>query len=72
MLVPEESLQSRATQHYVWKIQDNTAVRTAVRIAGRVPGWVEIVGGLAEGDLVVRDGVGRLSGESAPVSVVEP
>ena len=72
MLVPEESLQSRATQHYVWKIQDNTAMRTAVRIAGRVPGWVEIVAGLEEGDLVVRDGVGRLSGESAQVSVVEP
>ena len=71
MLVPEESLQSRATQHYVWKIQDNTAMRTAVRIAGRVPGWVEIVAGLEEGDLVVRDGVGRLSGESAQVSVVE-
>jgi len=72
LLVPEESLQSRATQHYVWKIHDNTAVRTAVRIAGRVPGWVEIVAGLEEGDLVVRDGVGRLSGESAQVSVVEP
>lgn len=72
LLVPEESLQSRATQHYVWKIQDNTATRTAVRIAGRVPGWVEIVAGLEEGDLVVRDGVGRLSGESAQVSVVEP
>jgi membrane fusion protein (multidrug efflux system) len=72
LLVPEESLQSRATQHYVWKIDDDTAMRTAVLIGDRIPGWVEIVEGLEEGDLLVRDGVGRLSGESARISVVEP
>jgi membrane fusion protein (multidrug efflux system) len=72
LLVPEESLQSRATQHYVWKIDADTAVRTPVRIGDRIPGWVEIVEGLEEGDLVVRDGVGRLSGDSARISVVEP
>lgn len=72
LLVPEESLQSRATQHYVWKINDDTAMRTPVRIGDRIPGWVEIVEGLEAGGLVVRDGVGRLSGESARISVVEP
>ena len=71
LLIPEESLLSRSTEHYVWKLVGDEALRTPVRIGGRVPGWVEIVEGLAAGDLVVRDGVGRLSGESAPVRRVE-
>ena len=72
LLVPEESLQSRSSQHYLWKVEGDTATRAPVRIGGRIPGWVEIEEGLVAGELVVRDGVGRLSGESAPVSLVEP
>jgi len=73
LLVPEESLQSRSTQHFVWRLDADAgqAVRSEVSIGGRRPGWVEIVTGLEEGDRVVRDGVGRLSGESAGVRLVE-
>lgn len=73
LLVPEESLQSRSTQHFVWRLDAaaEQAVRSEVIIGGRLPGWVEIVAGLEAGDQVVRDGVGRLSGESAGVRLVE-
>lgn len=71
ILVPEESLQSRAEQHFVWKLGDGEALRTEVSIGGRSPGWVEVVSGLAAGDRIVRDGVGRLRGARAPVRVVE-
>ena len=71
LLIPEESLQSRAATHYVWKIEDDKAVRTEVTIAGRRPGWVEITSGLSPSDTIVRDGVGSLGGNSASITIVE-
>jgi membrane fusion protein (multidrug efflux system) len=71
LLIPEESLQSRAAIHYVWKIEGDKAVRTEVEISGRRPGWVEITRGLAAGDSIVRDGVGSLGGNSAMITIVE-
>jgi membrane fusion protein (multidrug efflux system) len=71
LLVPEESLLSRASEHYVWQLQGETAQRVPITIGSRIPGWVEVTGGLEAGDRVVQDGVGRLSGEVAAVVVVE-
>ncbi len=71
LLVPEESLQSRASRHFVWKVEGERAVRTEIRIGGRSPGWVEVTEGLGPGDSVVRDGISRLRGESAAVRRVQ-
>ena len=71
LLVPEESLQSRGRQHYLWRLEGDSARRIPVQIGGRMPGWVEIVVGLQQGDSVVRDGVGMLPGDTAAVVVVE-
>ena len=71
LLVPEESLQSRATEHFVWQLRGDSAQRVPVTIGSRIPGWVEVTGGLQAGDRVVRDGVGSLSGEVTAVLVVE-
>lgn len=71
LLVPEESLQSRATEHFVWQLRGESAQRVPVTIGSRIPGWVEVTGGLQAGDRVVQDGVGSLSGEVAAVVVVE-
>jgi membrane fusion protein (multidrug efflux system) len=71
LLVPEESLVSRATDHYVWKLEGDTATRVFVEIGDRRPGWVEITSGLAPGDEIVRDGVARLRGNSSAVRVLE-
>lgn len=71
LLVPEESLQSRTTEHFVWQLRGESAQRVPVTIGSRIPGWVEVTGGLQAGDRVVQDGVGSLSGEVAAVVVVE-
>lgn len=71
LLAPEESLMSRGSTHYLWKLEGDTARRVPVQIGGRIPGWVEVTGGLDPGDKVVRDGVGMLSGDTAAVAVIE-
>ncbi len=71
LLVPEESLVSRASEHFVWRIEGELARRTIVEIGDRRPGWVEVLDSLEAGDLVVRDGVSRLRGIEAPVQVTD-
>ena len=71
LVVPEEALITRASEHFVWAVQGEQARRTPVTIGGRKPGWVEITSGLAAGDEVVRDGVARLRGSEAVVRRVE-
>ncbi|MFK7828217.1 MAG: efflux RND transporter periplasmic adaptor subunit [Congregibacter sp.] len=71
IMVPEESLQSRATRHFVWKLDGEQALRSEVAIGERIPGWVVITDGLTIGDQIVRDGVVRLSGSAMPVRVVQ-
>jgi membrane fusion protein (multidrug efflux system) len=71
LLAPEESLESRALEHYLWRIEGDKAYRTRVTIGSRRPGWVEIVEGLRAGDVIVRDGVGSLIGNEAPIKRVE-
>jgi membrane fusion protein (multidrug efflux system) len=71
IVVPEESLESRARDHFLWVVEGEVAHRIRVSIGGRRPGWVEIVTGLNAGDVVVRDGVGVLRGDSPAVTVVE-
>jgi membrane fusion protein (multidrug efflux system) len=71
LLIPEESLTSRASDHYVWRIEGNQAKRIEVEIGDRRPGWVEVLAGLQVGDRVVRDGVVRMRGNSGEVRVVD-
>ena len=73
LLIPEESLLSRASEHFVWQLdrENTSAQRVSVEIGDRRPGWVEVVEGLAPGDRIVRDGVGRLRGNSSLVRVLE-
>ncbi len=71
LMVPEESLQSRAARHFVWKVNGEQAVRSEVQIGARIPGWVVILDGVSEGEQIVRDGVIRLSGNAMPIRVVQ-
>ncbi len=71
LLIPEESLLSRAADHFVWSIDGSEAARVKVDIGDRRPGWVEVIAGLEAGDQIVRDGIARLRGNAATITVVE-
>lgn len=72
IVIPEEAIESRAKEHYVWLMQDGeTATRTQVSIGGRSAGEVEITAGLDEGQEIVVDGVGLLRMSPAKVKPKE-
>ena len=47
LMVPEESVQSRAARHYVWEVSGDQATRREVELADRLPGWVRLSGNTA-------------------------
>jgi membrane fusion protein, multidrug efflux system len=61
-VLPEESLVATRRGYMVFVIEDDVAVSREVVTGLRDEGWVEIVEGLAVGELVVREGHMRLSG----------
>ena len=72
IVVPEEAIESRAKEHYVWLLErDDTAKKTQVSIGGRSAGVVEITAGLEEGQQIVVDGVGLLRMSPARVKPKE-
>jgi membrane fusion protein (multidrug efflux system) len=76
LVVPEEALVPQGGKQYLYKLVDGAggklASRLEARIGMRLPGKVEILEGLAPGDLVVTAGQARLGrGEAVPVRVVD-
>ncbi len=58
--VPEEAIVPRGRESYVFRIVDGKAEEVPVRTGARKVGEVEIVDGIAAGDLVVTEGNHRL------------
>jgi membrane fusion protein (multidrug efflux system) len=58
IVIPEESLVAQGQKQFVFVVDraDSTAQRREVRIGTRRPGEVEIVEGLAVGELIITDG----------------
>ncbi len=75
MVVPEEALVPLAGKQYLVKVVDGPqgkqSQRIEARLGTRLPGKVEILEGVAPGDLVVTAGQARLMRESLPVRIVE-
>jgi membrane fusion protein (multidrug efflux system) len=76
LVVPEEALVPQGGKQFLIKVvegpQGKVSQRLEARLGVRVPGKVEILGGVAEGDTVVTAGQGRLlRGDGLPVRVVE-
>jgi membrane fusion protein (multidrug efflux system) len=76
LVVPEEALVPQGGKQYLIKVVDGAkgkvSQRLEARIGVRVPGKVEILNGVAEGDVVVTAGQGRLlRGDGLPVRVVD-
>jgi membrane fusion protein (multidrug efflux system) len=60
MLISEAALVPEGAEQYVYKIEDERAVRTLVRIGVRKRGMVEITNGLTADDAVVVGGVQKV------------
>jgi membrane fusion protein (multidrug efflux system) len=70
ILVPEEAIVPAGEEFYVFKVVDGVARRIKVALGVRRDAKVEIVEGLAPGDLVVTLGM-RLFRDGQPVRVVQ-
>src|SRR5690606_25187485 len=73
---PEEALVPQGGKQYLLKVVDGPSGKTTQRLEAklglRIPGKVEILEGLAAGDLVVTAGQGPLlRADGLPVRVVE-
>ncbi len=69
ILVPEQALMPRGNDRFVFKVVDDKAVLTKVEIGQRRAGKVEIVQGLAPGDVIVTAGHLKLR-DGSPVQAV--
>lgn len=76
VVVPEEALVPQGDRQFLVKVVDGpngkVSQRLEARIGVRLPGRVEILDGVAAGDLVVTAGHGRLMrGDAQPLRVIE-
>jgi membrane fusion protein (multidrug efflux system) len=60
LVVPEQALVPEQGDMFVFLVKDGTAEKRLVRIGQRRVGSVQIVQGLADGDLVVTEGTQKL------------
>lgn len=71
LMVPESAVIPIRNEHHVYRInEDSRAEMTAVTIGRRLPGWVEILGGIAEGEQVIVEGTVQVR-DGLPVKVTE-
>ena len=76
LVVPEEALVPMGGTQYLFKVVEGpdgkVAKRLEARIGLRLPGKVEVLEGLAPGELVVTAGQARLTrGDAVPIKVVD-
>jgi membrane fusion protein (multidrug efflux system) len=71
IVVPEEAILPSGGQASVFRVVDGKAVRTRVETGMRLDGKVEILSGVAGGELVVTAGQLRLRRDAMPVTVTE-
>ena len=61
MQISEKALVPQQQKQFVYTVDENNIVhQTEVTIGQRIPGWVEILSGLNEGDEVVVEGIQKL------------
>lgn len=77
LIIPEEAIVPQGARQFVWKVSNGPDAdsrrtqRVEVRVGLRSPGRVEIVEGLAVGDVVVTAGHQRIQRDGALVRVTE-
>ncbi|MEE2024726.1 MULTISPECIES: efflux RND transporter periplasmic adaptor subunit [Alkalimonas] len=61
LMVPENALVPLQNRQYVFKVgEDNKVTQVEVTIGERIPGWVEILTGLTQGDEIIIEGVQKV------------
>ncbi|HEY5808651.1 MAG TPA: efflux RND transporter periplasmic adaptor subunit [Povalibacter sp.] len=60
LLIPEQGLVPEGDRQFVFAVRDDKAVRVEVQTGRRRPGEVEVIGGLAEGDVVIVEGTQKV------------
>jgi membrane fusion protein (multidrug efflux system) len=60
VLIPEQAVLAEGDSTYVFKVRDAQAARQEVRLGQREAGAVEVLDGLAAGDVIVQSGLQRL------------
>jgi membrane fusion protein (multidrug efflux system) len=72
VVVPEEAILPIGADSFVYRIVEGKAMRTKVITGIRKEGRVEIVSGVAEGDMVVTAGQLKLQRDGLEVRVIDP
>jgi membrane fusion protein (multidrug efflux system) len=68
LILPEQAIVPQGDEQYVFKVVDGKAVRTKVAVGQRRDGKVEVVSGVAAGDVVVSAGQLKLR-DGVPVAI---
>ncbi|MFW7379829.1 MAG: efflux RND transporter periplasmic adaptor subunit [Oligoflexus sp.] len=72
LLIPEIALISRRDQNFVYRVdEENRVEEVAITIGVRIPGQVEVVEGLKEGDQIITEGTVKVNPGHA-VEVLNP
>lgn len=72
VVVPEIAIQQIGNETFAWRVNaDGSVAKAIVEVGGRVPGKVLVRSGLAAGDRIVTDGVGKLR-EGSRVAAAAP
>ncbi|MEO5828698.1 MAG: efflux RND transporter periplasmic adaptor subunit, partial [Luteimonas sp.] len=65
LVVPEIAIQQIGSETFAWRVRaDGSVEKALVEVGGRVPGKTMVRAGLAAGDRIVTDGVGKLKAGS--------
>lgn len=71
LMVPESAVIPIRNEHHVYRVnEDSRAEMTVVTVGRRLPGWVEILSGVTEGEKVIVEGTVQVR-DGLPVNVTE-
>lgn len=69
LVAPEEAIVPERDQQFVFQVVDGQAVKRRVTLGRRVPGLVEVTGGISAGDVLITEGTHKVR-EGSPVEIV--
>ncbi len=71
LMVPESAVIPIRNEHHVYRVsEEGRAEMTVITVGRRLPGWIEILSGINEGDKVIVEGTVQVR-DGLPVNVTE-